>query len=177
MSHPAATMTRMPDTDQLPAFRTPIRGYRFAARPPRADHPRPGQVARLVREVGHPADRWAVAVWIRAEDGTPWRIGYLERAVAARLGPRLDEGHELTAAVAGWVADPSGRWHRPVLRIGRSDGLPQAENTACTVNSAPSGSSRSNTAASTRRNAAHARPARRFAEALSARPGSSPTST
>lgn len=167
----------MPHDERLPTFRTPVRGYRFAARPPRAGHPRPGQVARLVREVGHPADRWATAVWIRAEDGTPWRIGYLERAVAARVGPRLDDGAHLTATVAGWVQDPSGRWHRPVLRVGRPTDGGQAENTACTVSSAPSGSSRSKTAASSRRSAAQARPARRFAEALPASAGSSPTST
>lgn len=160
----------------FPPFRTPVRGYRFAARPPRADHPRPGQVARLHREVGHPADPWAVAVWVRSGDGTPWRIGYLERAVAARLGPRLDIGEELEATIVGWLPAPCGRWRRPVVRLAPG-GMRQSEKTACTVSSAPSGSSRSKTAASSRRSTAHARPARRFADALSAKAGSSPTST
>lgn len=157
----------------LVPFRTPVRGYRFAARPPGAADPEPGQRAHLHREAGNPRDPWAVAVWTRGADGTPWRVGYLERAVAARIGARLDRGERLEAAFAGWVAEPGRRWQRLVLRVCAA----QSERTAWTVSSAPSGSSRSRTAASSRRSADHARPARRFAASLSASPGSSPTST
>jgi hypothetical protein len=106
-------------------FHTPVRGYRYAARPPRAEHPDPGQAAGLRREEEHPADPWAVGVWVRAEDGVPWRIGYLERAVAARLGPRLDDGLDVAVTVTGWTPEPDGRWRRPVIRI-EPDGSPGA---------------------------------------------------
>lgn len=98
-------------------FHTPVRGYRYAARPPGAAHPDPGQRVGLIRERQHPADGWAVGVWLRAGDGTPWRIGYLERAVAARLGPELDRGQRLRAEMAGWAPEPYGRWRRPVILI------------------------------------------------------------
>lgn len=103
--------------DSFPTFHTPVRGYRFAARPPGAGHPCPGQTAGLRREDGHPVDPWAVAVWVRAEDGAPWRIGYLERAVAARLAPRLDGGLGVSATVAGWAPEPDGGWRRPIVRV------------------------------------------------------------
>lgn len=101
----------------FPTFHTPVRGYRFAARPPGAHHPRPGQPAGLRREDVHPVDPWAVGVWVHAEDGAPWRIGYLERAVAARLGPRLDGGLGVSVTVAGWAPEPGGRWRRPIVRV------------------------------------------------------------
>lgn len=98
-------------------FHTPVRGYRFAARPPDAEHPRPGQRVGLVRERAHPVDPWATSVWLRSGDGTPWRIGYLERAVAARLGPHLDRGEPVRAEVAGWQAERARPWRRPVVLV------------------------------------------------------------
>lgn len=96
-------------------FRTPVRGHVFAARPPDVDPPHAGQAARLVREPDNPRDPLATAVWIAGSAG-PWRIGYLERAVAARIAPRLDRGSlELEVRVDGWQAEPGGRWRRPVV--------------------------------------------------------------
>jgi hypothetical protein len=147
LSHPPGSIPGMPPTDLLPhpapagprharsgpavhparvwrfaPFATPVRGYRFAGRPPAADHPRPGQAAGLHREAGHPRDRWAVGVWVRSGDGTPWRIGYLDRGVAARVAPRLDAGATVTATVVGWMPEPDGRWRRPVLRLAPAPG-------------------------------------------------------
>jgi hypothetical protein len=96
-------------------FRTPVRGFVFAAPPPGTDVPQPGDPARLVREPGNPRDPLAVAIW--TADGVPWRIGYLDRAVAARLAPRLDAGQRFLTELAGWVEAPGAVWHRPLLRI------------------------------------------------------------
>lgn len=96
----------------LRAFRTPVRGHAFAARPPGAPAPHPGQVVQLRREPDNPADPLAVGVWTDA-----WRIGYLDRQVAARLAPRLDAGLRVEARVDGWVAEPGGRWRRPMVRL------------------------------------------------------------
>lgn len=96
-------------------FRTPVRGFSFAAPPPGTDVPRPGAAARLVREPANPRDPLAVAVW--TTDGVPWRIGYLDRAVAARLAPRLDAGQRFLAELAGWVEAPGAVWHRPLVRV------------------------------------------------------------
>jgi hypothetical protein len=112
------------DRATLRPFRTPVRGHAFAARPPGAAAPQAGQGARLVREPDNPADPLAVAVW--AEDGGAWwRLGYLDRGVAARVSPRLDAGHTIEARLDGWVAEPCGRWRRPVVlvlpRLGRAE--------------------------------------------------------
>lgn len=96
-------------------FRTPVRGHSFAARPPSADPPHPGQQARLVREPDNPRDPLAVAVWVAGDVGA-WRIGYLDRAVAARIAPKLDHGGlDLTAHIDGWQPEPHGRWQRPLV--------------------------------------------------------------
>lgn len=97
-------------------FRTPVRGHAFASRPGSVPDPQPGQPALLLREPGNPADALAVAVWV--EDGTvPWRIGYLDRGVSARIAPRLDRGQQFTAWLDGWIAEPEGRWRRPLLLL------------------------------------------------------------
>lgn len=93
-------------------FRTPVRGHAFAARPPGAAAPA-GRV-ELVREADNPVDPWAVAVW--STTGVPWRIGYLDRNVAARLAPVLDAGGRLLAHVEGWV-EASGGWQRPLVSV------------------------------------------------------------
>gem|GEM_PF-1002521 len=95
-------------------FRTPVRGHAFAARAPGASEPSPGQLARLVREPANPADRYAVGVWV-ADAGGRWRIGYLDRSVAARVAPRLDEGARIAVQVDGWTPEPDGRWRRPLV--------------------------------------------------------------
>jgi hypothetical protein len=80
----------------------------------------------LRREPGNPADEWAVAVWSEG-GGVPWRVGYLDRGVAARLGPRLDAaGGRLPAAFAGWTA-AAGGWQRPLVRVGSDDPPPRVE--------------------------------------------------
>jgi hypothetical protein len=109
------TAGRRPDVALRP-FRTPVRGHAFAARPPGVQAPHPGQVARLEREPDNPADRLAVAVWAE-HDGAWWRVGYLDRGVAARIAPRLDRGLRVDARVDGWVAEPRGRWRRPVVLL------------------------------------------------------------
>lgn len=96
-------------------FRTPVRGHGFAARPRGAPAPSPGDAAELVREPDNPADPLAVAVW--TVEARPWRLGYLDRAVAARLASRLDAGLRYRAELAGWVEAPGGRWRRPLLRV------------------------------------------------------------
>lgn len=92
-----------------------MRGHGFAARPPGAPPPPPGAAAELVREPDNPADPLAVAVW--TVEARPWRLGYLDRAVAARLASRLDAGLHYRAELAGWVEAPGGRWRRPLLRV------------------------------------------------------------
>lgn len=103
-------------------FRTPVRGHAFAAAPAGA-RPRPGQPGRLVREPANPADELAVAVWVD-EGERSWRVGYLDRAVAARIAPRLDAGARLAASLEGWVAEPEGRWHRPLVLVRPEPGEP-----------------------------------------------------
>jgi hypothetical protein len=110
----APRLRRTPPADVL-VFRTPVRGHAFAARPPGGDGVAPGRPARLVREPGNPRDPLAVAVWSAA--GTPWRLGYLDRVVAARLAPRLDDGQRFAVEVDGWVDAPGSAWRRPLLRI------------------------------------------------------------
>lgn len=62
-------------------------------------------------------DEWAVAIWTRSSNGIPWRIGYLERAVAARVGPQVRGGVRVTGTVVGWMTEPDGRWKRPVIEV------------------------------------------------------------
>jgi len=102
----------------LPAFHTPIRGYAFAAvPPPRTAVLEAGTEVMLLREPENPADALAVAVWL-LENGRPrWRMGYLDRTVASRIAPRLDDGMVLDAVLDGWVEEPDGRWRRPLLHL------------------------------------------------------------
>jgi hypothetical protein len=100
----------------LRPFRTPVRGHPFAAPPPGVGPPIAGQVAQLEREPANPADPLAVAVWA-ADGGRWWRVGYLDRGVAARLAPRLDRGLRIDARIDGWVPEPEGRWRRPVVLL------------------------------------------------------------
>lgn len=113
----ARTLLTTPRRRGFLPFLTPVRGHAFAGPP--LDPPAPvghGAPARLRREPDNPADDLAVAVWAVGE-GTSWRIGYLERAVAARLAPRLDTGMQVTATLAGWWDEPHGRWRRPVVAL------------------------------------------------------------
>lgn len=100
----------------LRPFRTPVRGHAFASPPPGVRSPLDQQLAVLVREPDNPADPHAVAVWI-GEVGRPWRIGYLDRGVAARVAPRMDAGMEFSARITGRVGEPDGRWQRPLLLV------------------------------------------------------------
>jgi hypothetical protein len=115
------TTTRSPRSrpGALRAFRTPLRGHAFAAAPPGAAPVGPDLRARAVREPDNPADPLAVAVWVSPRDGSgpPWRLGYLDRVVAARLAPRLDDGAPIAVAIEGSVPEPEGRWQRPVVRV------------------------------------------------------------
>jgi hypothetical protein len=99
----------------LAAFRTPVRGHAFAARPPGAPQVGVGLAGHLLREPDNPRDPLAVAVW--AGGSRPWRVGYLDRAVAARLAPRLDDGQRFAVAIDGWVDAPGSAWRRPLLRV------------------------------------------------------------
>ena len=97
-------------------FRTPLRGHAFAGpTPPEALET--GRGASLVREPRNPADPLAIAVWVEDGQGRPWRIGYLDRTVAARIAPRIDAGAEVAAVIEGWLEEPGGRWERPLLRL------------------------------------------------------------
>jgi hypothetical protein len=106
----------VPSSARLRAFRTPVRGHAFSAVPP-TEAPAPGQPAELTREPGNPADPWAVAIWTGSTGGGRWRVGYLDRGVAARVAPRLDAGARIAARVDGWVEEPEGRWRRPLLLL------------------------------------------------------------
>jgi hypothetical protein len=101
----------------LRRFRTPIRGYAFATPPPDVGPVDVGTAAVLVREPANPADPLAVAVWVTLDAWGPWRLGYLDRGVAARIAPRLDAGLELDAELEGWTQEPDGRWQRPLLAL------------------------------------------------------------
>jgi len=102
----------------LPSFRTPVRGYAFAAVPPPVGATLDvGAELSLLREPANPADVLAVGVWL-TEAGEPrWRLGYLDRSVAARVAPRLDAGVEVRAVLDGWVSEPDGRWERPLVHV------------------------------------------------------------
>lgn len=106
------TTTHRPPT--VRPFHTPVRGYTFAHRPP-AGAALERSPLTLRREPDNPADPHAVAVWADG-GGEPWRVGYLERAVAARLAHRLAD-HSLRVEFAGWWEEPEGRWHRPVVCV------------------------------------------------------------
>jgi len=99
-------------------FQTPVRGHGFAATPRGARPPGPGQPAWLARERANPRDGWAIAVWVQdPTTGASWRIGYLDRAVGARLSPRLDQGMRVNATISDWWEAPGGRWQRPVVAL------------------------------------------------------------
>ncbi len=103
-----------PQQRPLRPFHTPVRGHVFAHRPP-GGAPLEHTVLTLRAEPDNPADPHALAVWADG-GGAPWRVGYLERAVAARLAPH--RGTDLEVVFAGWWEEPEGRWCRPVVRIG-----------------------------------------------------------
>ncbi len=107
------------------AFRTPVRGHAFASPPPGGEGPVAGLPAELAREPDNPADPLAVAVWASPSSGARWRIGYLDRGVAARVAPRLDAGRRVRAQLDGWSTEPQGRWRRPLLLL-----LPEDEQAA-----------------------------------------------
>ena len=123
---------REPSARPRRAFRTPLRGHAFAGPAPR-DALAPGRVAQLVREPDNPADAFAVAVWVEDDQGRPWRVGYLDRTVAARLAPRLDAGTDVAATIEGWLTEPDGRWERPVLRVELAAGPEAADEAARTL--------------------------------------------
>jgi hypothetical protein len=100
------------------SFHTPVRGYAFAAVPPPADASlAQGAEVVLLREPTNPADPLAVGVWLVHAGRPRWRLGYLDRTVAARVAPRLDAGAQVEGAIDGWVEEPEGRWRRPLLSL------------------------------------------------------------
>jgi hypothetical protein len=111
---PSAGRVRRAPRAPAEDFRTPVRGHGFAARPRGEPAPSAGAPAELVREPDNPADPLAVAVWTVGQ--RPWRLGYLDRTVAARLASRLDAGQRYRVELAGWVQAPGG-WHRPLARV------------------------------------------------------------
>lgn len=120
-----------PDEPRPPAarrFRTPVRGHAFAGPAP-ADAVTAGRAVELLREPDNPADPFAIAVWSEDGDGRRWRLGYLDRTVAAHLAPRLDAGAVAVAVLEGWVEEPDGRWERPLVRL-EVTAAPAAADTA-----------------------------------------------
>lgn len=97
-------------------FRTPVRGHAFAGPAP-DDALASGRAVELLREPDNPADPLAIAVWSEDREGRRWRLGYLDRTVAAHLAPRLDAGAVATAVLEGWIEEPDGRWERPLVRL------------------------------------------------------------
>jgi len=113
-------------------FRTPLRGHAFAGpTPPEALEA--GRPASVAREPGNPADPFAIAVWVEDGEGRPWRIGYLDRTVAARIAPRIDAGAQVGAVIEGWLQEPGGRWERPLLRLEVTPGPREGTQPAETV--------------------------------------------
>jgi hypothetical protein len=113
-------------------FRTPLRGHAFAGpTPPEALEP--GRPATVTREPGNPADPLAIAVWVEDAEGRRWRVGYLDRTVAARLAPRIDGGAEVRAVLDGWLAEPGGRWERPLLRLDITAGPAERDRSSETL--------------------------------------------
>lgn len=112
------------------AFHTPIRGYAFAAVPPPTDAAIvEGAPVILLREPENPADRLAVGVWLVHAGRPRWRLGYLDRSVAARIAPRMDAGAWVEGSIDGWVEEPQGRWRRPLLNL-RIEAAPRADSDA-----------------------------------------------
>jgi hypothetical protein len=106
------------DAGEVLSFHTPVRGYAFAAVPPPADASlTQGAEVVLLREPSNPADPLAVGIWLVHAGRPRWRLGYLDRTVAARVAPRLDAGAQVSGAIDGWVEEPEGRWRRPLLRL------------------------------------------------------------
>ena len=97
-------------------FRTPLRGHAFAGPVP-DEALTPGRAVSLVREPDNPADTHAVAVWVSDDQQRSWRVGYLDRTVAARIAPSIDGGRAVTAVLEGWIEEPGGRWERPMIRV------------------------------------------------------------
>lgn len=97
------------------AFHTPVRGHRFAVQP-LGGAPIESARLRLRAEPDNPADPYAVAVWAEG-GGRPWRVGYLERAVAVRVVARARDVGTASVRFAGWWEEPGGRWRRPVVRV------------------------------------------------------------
>lgn len=105
-----------PSRRPLRPFHTPVRGHAFAHRPS-GGAPLERTSLRLRREPDNPADPHAVAVWAEG-GGAPWRVGYLERAVAARLATRgVEDPGSLDVVFSGWWEEPEGRWQRPVVCV------------------------------------------------------------
>jgi hypothetical protein len=112
--------TSTPSTRRLRPFHTPVRGHVFSARPP-AGAALDRTPLTLRREPDNPADPHAVAVWADG-GGSPWRVGYLDRAVAVRLAGRVgDDDQPLRVTFAGWWEEPDGRWQRPVVQVSAAD--------------------------------------------------------
>ncbi len=105
-----------PDGAPTRRFRTPLRGHAFAGPVPQ-EALTPGREVSLVREPNNPADAHAVAVWLRDDEQRAWRVGYLDRTVAARLASAIDSGRTVTGVLDGWIEEPGGRWERPLVRI------------------------------------------------------------
>lgn len=122
-------------------FRTPLRGHAFAGPVP-AEALGTGRPVTLVREPENPADVHAVAVWVSDDEQRSWRVGYLDRTVAARIAPIIDAGTTVSAVLEGWIEEPGGRWERPLVRLevaatdGRSGG---GESVRATVWGRPPG--------------------------------------
>lgn len=104
------------DAGAVRRFRTPLRGHAFAGPVPQ-EALTSGRAVSLVREPDNPADPHAVAVWLRDEAQRSWRVGYLDRIVAARIAPAIDAGTPVAAVLEGWIEEPGGRWERPLVRI------------------------------------------------------------
>ncbi len=118
-------------------FHTPVRGYAFAALPSGGSADlEPDTPVALRREPANPADPLAIGVWLADVDGPRWRLGYLDRTVAARLAPRMDAGAEVEGVLHGWVEEPEGRWRRPLVRLRIT--LPEPARTAPTLGRRPS---------------------------------------
>ena len=127
------TRVKAVKTPTIGPFRTPVRGHAFAGVPVQATVA--GRRVLLVREPNNPADPLAVAVWVSL-GASRWRLGYLDRAVAARVAPRMDAGAGFVGRIEGWVAEPQGRWRRPMVLLEsadrRPDPAPQSDQRATT---------------------------------------------
>ncbi|MGN0037953.1 MAG: single-stranded-DNA-specific exonuclease RecJ [Coriobacteriales bacterium] len=98
---------------QVPSFNTKVVGVTFENRQDALESLEAGVELALVRQPGNEFDPNAIAVQLL--DGT--QLGYLNRALAARLAPVMDAGEAYSAAVSAVTGGPGEQGAQQELRV------------------------------------------------------------